>query len=186
MRDWLGEHVLIATVVLTLVSLALIFGAVLGLIPDAAIPVAPGWVFELIPHVNGAIAVFAPVVMGYGYLAIRRRQFLMHRRAMLVSLGAFTTFLVLYLYNLTLTGTHPFDGPDIVYDYVYLPILLVHMVLAMVCIPLLYYVALIALTRPISEIPRTNHARVARPALALWATVFALGFVVYLQLYVIY
>lgn len=186
MRAWIREHVLITSLVLTVISLALVFGATLDILPAEMLPVAPDWVFDGIPHANAGIAVIALVTMGLGYRSIREKHIQRHRRFMLIALVMFALFLFLYLYNVAITGAHPFPGPDVIYYYVYLPILVIHMVLAIICIPLLYYVVLLAATHPISAIPATNHARVARPALLLWAISFALGLVVYLQLYIIY
>jgi putative membrane protein len=83
-------------------------------------------------------------------------------------------------------GPATFPGPDPVYRTVYLPLLAVHILLAVVCIPLLYYVLLLAATRPVSALVDTAHARVGRVAAALWILSFVLGNVVYAMLYVVY
>lgn len=186
MREWVADHVRIVAAVVSLVALGLVLAATADLVPADAIPAAPAWVFDAIPHVNAVIAVLALAAMGRGFLAIRRRDITRHRRSMAVALVAFGTFLALYLYNVAVTGAHPFPGPDVIYYYVYLPILIVHMGLAIICIPLLIYVALLATTRPVAAIPQTPHATIGRPALLLWAISFVLGLVVYLQLHVIY
>jgi putative membrane protein len=105
---------------------------------------------------------------------------------MLTTLGLFAAFLVLYLYRITVRGTTAFGGPDAVYRVVYLPTLGIHILLAIVCVPLLYYVALLAATRPVSELRGSLHPRVGRVAAALWFVSFLLGDVVYLLLYVVY
>jgi putative membrane protein len=98
----------------------------------------------------------------------------------------FATFLVLYLYKVVVAGPASFPGPESVYQFVYLPLLAIHILLAIVCIPLLYYVALLALTRPISEVFDTNHRRVGRVAASLWLISFVLGNVVYAMLYLVF
>jgi putative membrane protein len=95
----------------------------------------------------------------------------------------FVAFLVLYLYKVAVSGTAGFGGPDAVYRFVYLPTLAIHMVLAIICIPLLYYVLLLAMTRPVSELYDTSHRRFGRIAASLWLISFALGNVVYVLLY---
>lgn len=172
--------------VLAAVSLALVVGTVLGVIPSSALPRASDAALAAIPHVNAAISLVAIVVISTGWRAIRRGSVGRHRAAMLSGLGLFVCFLALYLYRIGLEGPTPFAGPESVYRFVYLPLLAIHMLLAMVCIPLLYYVLLLALTRPVSEIPRTRHPGVGRVAAALWLTSFALGFVTYCMLYVLY
>jgi putative membrane protein len=74
----------------------------------------------------------------------------------------------------------------VVDQFVYLPLLVVHVLLAIVCIPLLYYVLLIALTRPVAEIRASLHPRIGRVAATLWLVSFALGTAVYLLLYVLF
>lgn len=186
MDSGLKGRVRVATLVLTLISLALVFGAAGRVVAPELLPHAPQRVVGVIPHVNAGLSVVALGAMAIGYRAIRRRNVGRHRLAMLTALAAFLLFLGLYLYKVALEGPRSFPGPETIHLYVYLPVLVVHVGLAIVCLPLLYYVALIALTHPIGEIPHTNHPRVARPALALWATTFLLGIAVYLQLYVLY
>jgi putative membrane protein len=180
------ERVPALTGLLSVVSLALVFGAVGGVIPQSVLPRAPDNVLAAIPHANAAISATAIVTILAGVTFARRKQFTRHRYAMVSSLVLFAGFLALYLYRLTLVGTTAFPGPEGIYTAVYLPVLAIHILLAIVCIPLLYYVALLALTRPLSEVFGTKHKRVGRIAASLWFVSFALGIVVYLMLYVVY
>ena len=87
---------------------------------------------------------------------------------------------------MTLLGPTEFPGPSAVYRRLYLPALAIHVTLAVVCIPLLYYVLLVGLTHPVAAVRRTRHRTVGRVAAPLWIVSFALGLVVYLLLYVVY
>ncbi|KAB1198754.1 MULTISPECIES: DUF420 domain-containing protein [Haloferax] len=180
------DHVRGLTAVLTVLSLALVFGAVLGAIPQGAIPQASDTVLNAIPHANAAISAVAIVTILAGVRFVRRGEIQKHQRMMLASFGLFATFLVLYLYKLVVKGTETFPGPESIYQFVYLPTLAIHILLAIVCIPLVYYVLLLALTRPISEIFDTQHSRFGRVAASLWLVSFVLGNVVYVLLYVVY
>ncbi|WP_248896874.1 DUF420 domain-containing protein [Haloplanus halobius] len=180
------ERVPELTALLSVMSLSLVFGAVLGVIPRGAIPRAPAAVIASIPHVNAAISVVAVVAILAGVRFARRRRFRRHRAAMLLSTALFVAFLVLYLYKVIMEGPSTFTGPETVYQWLYLPLLAVHILLAVVCIPLLYYVLLLATTRPIEALTRTAHARVGRVAASLWLISFVLGTVVYAMLYVVY
>lgn len=179
------NHVPVLAGLLSVVSLALVFGAVLGAF-EGTLPRAPDVVIHAIPRVNAAISLVAIATITSGWRAIRRGKVRRHRALMVVSLVLFVAFLALYLYKVSLEGPAAFPGPDMVYQFVYLPILAIHILLAIVCIPLLYYVLLLALTRPVAAIPRTNHRRVGRVAASLWMISFALGVVVYLLSYVVY
>lgn len=173
------------TVILSVVSLALVFAAVRQLIPEAILPRIDPLV-AVIPHVNAVISVTAILTIVAGVRAIRRRDIETHRRRMLASTGLFALFLLLYLYRVALEGPTEFPGPDSVYLYVYLPILAIHILLAMIAIPVVYYALLLALTRPISELPETSHARVGRAGATLWLISFTLGITVWLMLHVLF
>ena len=178
------ERVPALTVLLSVVALSLVFGAVLGLLPVTVLPRAPDSVLAVIPHINVGLSIGAITVIAIGWRAIRMGQVRRHRAAMLVALGIFFLFLTLYLYRLTLVGTTPFEGPEALYQFVYLPFLAIHVLLAIVCVPLLFYVALLGITVPAGELPDTRHAQVGRIAAALWLVSFAMGIGVYVLLHV--
>jgi len=179
------DHVPGIAAVLSVVSLALVFAAAGGVVPRSALLRAPDPVVELIPHLNAAISLTAIGVIGYGWRAIRRGDVATHRRAMGSAFLLFVGFLGLYLYRVALEGPTAFPGPAVVEEFVYLPVLAVHVLLAIVCVPLLYYVLLLALTRPVDEIPMTAHPRFGRITATLWLVSFALGVVVYALLYLV-
>lgn len=174
------------TAVLSAASIGLVVAAVRGFVPSAALPHAPTSVLAAIPTVNAAISALAIVTIATGVRAIRRGDVKRHRAAMGTSTLLFALFLTLYLYRIVVEGTTHFAGPDAVYTFVYLPILAVHIGLAIVCIPLVYYALLLAGTHDVSEIPATTHATVGRVAASLWVVSFTLGIAVYLLLYVVY
>jgi putative membrane protein len=186
LRGRVRPHVRELTAVLTVVSLLLVFGAALGAIPRTILPRASDTVFAVIPHLNAVVSTVAIVTILLGVRAIRRGNWRRHRAFMLTSLGLFVVFLALYLYKVSMEGPAPFPGPETVYRFVYLPTLAIHILLAIVCLPLLYYVVLLALTRPVAELGRSNHARFGRAAASLWLVSFVLGNVVYAFLYLIY
>jgi putative membrane protein len=173
------------TAVLSVVSLALVFAAVRQAIPTAVLPRFDPLV-AVIPHLNAISSLTAIGTILAGVRAIRRRDIETHRRRMLTSAGLFALFLLLYLYRVSLEGPSEFPGPDPVYLYVYLPILAIHILLAIVAVPVVYYVLLLAVTRPVSELSQTAHARVGRVAASLWLISFTLGIVVWLMLHVLF
>ncbi|MFB6092890.1 MAG: DUF420 domain-containing protein [Haloquadratum sp.] len=180
------DHVLELTAVLTVVSLAAVFGAVLGVVPASALPRASATVLQAIPHVNAVLSTIAIVTILVGVYSIRQGDVRRHRAMMLATLGLFVAFLVLYLYRIVLHGPTEFQGPTAVYRFVYLPTLAIHVLLAIVCIPLVFYVLLLAVTRPVEAVYESLHRRVGRVAASLWLVSFSLGDVVYALLYVVY
>ncbi|MDJ1431649.1 DUF420 domain-containing protein [Halostagnicola sp. A-GB9-2] len=175
------------TGILSVVSLAVVFAAAGGQIPPSVVPTAPEWLLDAIPHVNVLISLTAIGTITLGWRSIRRGEISKHRAAMLTSFGLFASFLVLYLYRLVATGgPQAFPGPETVYQFIYLPILAVHILLAVACIPFLYYALLQAIAYPLEELPQTSHARFGRIAASLWLISFSLGIVVYLLLHGVY
>ncbi|MBX0294310.1 DUF420 domain-containing protein [Haloarcula nitratireducens] len=174
------------TGLLTVVSLALVFGAVLGAIPPRVLPHAPESVLAAIPHLNAAISATAIVTIVVGVRAIRNGRIQRHRRSMVATFGLFGAFLILYLYRITLEGPTDFAGPAAVESFVYLPLLAVHILLAIVAIPLVYYTLLLAASHPVAELPETNHPRAGKLAAGLWLISFSLGIVVYAMLYLVW
>ncbi|MFT4890486.1 MAG: putative membrane protein [Halobacteriales archaeon] len=186
MHQQVRDNVTSLTAVLTVVSLALVFAAVGRVVPAGTLPRAPAGVVDAIPHVNAAISLLAIGTIATGVRAIRRSNVVRHRRYMLASFLLFATFLVLYLYKVALDGPTTFPGEGAVETFVYFPVLAVHILLAIVALPAVYYVLLLAYSYPIHELSTTAHPRVGRVAATLWLVSFVLGEVVYVMLYWLY
>lgn len=185
-RSGLRGRVPAVAAALSLASLALVFGTALGAVPAALLPRAPPAVLAAIPHVNAGISLLAIGTIAAGVRAVRRGAVRRHRALMLAATLLFAAFLALYLYKVALQGPTEFPGPGTVYRTVYLPLLGVHIALAVVCVPLVYYALLLAFVHPVADLPATRHPTVGRVAAALWVVSFGLGIVVYLLLYVAY
>lgn len=184
MQRFVREHVPSVAAVLSAVSLTFVLGTAGGLVPGSLLPRLEPLV-AAIPHVNAALSLAAIAVIATGWRSIRAGDVRRHRRAMLSGFALFAAFLVLYLYRVAILGPTPFDGPTWVEVAIYYPVLAIHIVLAIVCVPLLYYVALLGLTTPVSTIPETRHPRLGRVTAALWLTSFGLGLLVYGLLYLL-
>lgn len=155
-----------------------------GQVPSNWVPEISGRTLDAIPHVNVLISILAVLMIGFGWNSIKRGSITTHKRAMLSASGLFVAFLVLYLLRLiNLGGPSPFDGPDLVYYYIYLPILAIHIFLAIVCIPLLFDALAVALTTPRTELPTTRHPRIGKIAASLWIISYTLGIAVYILLH---
>ena len=174
------------TAVLSVVALALVFGAALGAVPSALLPRAPDTVLDAVPHVNAVVSAAALGTIAAGVVSVRRGDVRRHRALMLASTALFATFLVPYLYKVSVVGPAPFPGPQTVYRSVYLPVLAVHVFLAVVRVPLVVYVLLLAATHLVSALPDTGHPRAGRAAASPWFVSFALGEAVYAMPYVVY
>jgi len=185
MRQYVRERLSLVTAVLSIVSLALVFAAARQAIPPAVLPGLPEWLLGIIPHVNAVVSVLAIGAIVAGVRFVRRGHIRRHRAAMLSAFALFVVFLVLYLGKVAVAGprSFPASAPNWVELYVYYPVLGIHMLLAIVCLPLLYYVLLLAATHRPAELPETRHPTIGRVAAALWIVSFVLGLVVYVLLY---
>jgi putative membrane protein len=181
-RSWAREHVPALTALLSAVSLALVFGAALQVLPVAALP-SPDALLDAIPHVNAVISLAAIGTITAGVRAIRRGAVARHRRFMLASFGLFAPFLALYLYRVAILGPSEFPGPAVIETYLYYPFLLVHVLFAIVCVPFVFYALLTAGTRSIADIYETRHRTAGRVAATLWLVSFAMGVSIYAMLY---
>lgn len=184
-RNRIRAHIPAVTALLTVVSLALVFGAVGGYVPDSALPRVDPLV-AVVPHANALVSAAAITTILVGVRAIRRGNVTRHRRAMLASTALFGLFLLLYLYRVSLEGPTAFTGPDTLRRFVYLPMLAVHILLAVVCLPFVYGALLLAGTHRVAELRETLHPRVGRVAATLWLVSFSLGICVYLALHVLF
>ena len=184
LRSRVREHVPATTALSSAVALSVVFAAALRVVPAAALPRAPEPVLDAIPHGNALVSALALMFVVAGVRAIRRGDVERHRRLMLGAFGLFAVFLVGYLYRVALLGPSEFAASGAL-ETAYLAVLAVHVTLAVVCVPLLFYVLLLAWVHPVAALPETNHPRVGRVAAPLWGVSFALGVVVYLLLYTV-
>jgi len=181
-RTWARDNVPTLTALLTAGSLALVFGAALQLLPVGRLP-RPDGLLAAIPHVNAVLSLLAIGTITTGVRAIRRGNVRRHRALMVSSFGLFALFLLLYLYRVAIHGPTEFGGPAVVETYVYHPVLFVHIALAIVCVPFVFYALLVAGTRPVAEIYESSHRRAGRVASTLWLVSFTMGLAIYAMLY---
>jgi putative membrane protein len=140
-------------------------------------------VLVILPHAIALVNALALALLMAGWWLIRRGYVWLHRIAMPSALGLISLFLVMYVTRIFLGGIKEFSGPESIYYYVYLPVLIIHLTLSITCVQPVLYVALIGFTRRIEDIPHTKHRLVGRVAVSLWVLSLGLGLVVYVMLY---
>ncbi len=172
------------TILLTAVAYLLVIATFMDLIP---------WYPELtrtsIDNLSHAIAVInsiTVIVLLFGWYAIRHERIRQHATAMLTSVGLILAFLVMYLIKIGGGGQKEIVGAEGLILSAYLLMLAIHILLSIVAVPLVIFVLLLALSRPISQLYETNHARVGRIAVTTWLLSLVLGVVTYLLLNHIY
>lgn len=172
-----------ASIIVTLMAYGILSLVIFREKPTAA---GSGFIAQLLavlPHAIAFVNALALTLLGAGWWLIRNGYVTLHRIAMPSALGLISLFLVMYVTRIFLGGIKEFSGPESIYYYVYLPILIIHLSLSIICIQPVLYVALIGFTHRVEDIPQTKHRLVGRVAVSLWILSLALGLVVYVMLY---
>jgi putative membrane protein len=138
-------------------------------------------VIEYLPTVNASLNAVATVLLVAGYVLIKRRREVAHKRVMLTAFGVSMLFLVCYLTYHSLKTWHTvFGGPEPVRT-IYFAILISHVLLA-AAVPILagrtIYLGL--------KDRRESHRRWAKWTFPIWLYVSVTGVVTYLMLYHLY
>ena len=135
-----------------------------------------GFDVHLLPRLNAALNSFTTVFLVAAYLAIRRKNVLVHRRFIYAAFASTGAFLVTYLtyHALSESTRYGGDGP---LRGVYYFVLITHIVLAAVIVPL----ALVTFFRGINNRIEAHRA-IARWTMPLWLYVSVTGVVVYLMI----
>ncbi len=137
------------------------------------------WV-RYLPTVNATLNATATVLLVWGYVLIKRRRELAHKRVMLTAFAVSIAFLTCYLIYHAQVGSVRFEAPGAVRT-VYLAILVTHVVLAAI-VPVLAGVTIYLGFRD----RRARHRRWAKWTFPIWLYVSITGVVIYLMLYHLY
>jgi len=142
----------------------------------------------LLPHINGSINTITSLVLLFGFVMIKNKNRVLHKKAMSTAFFLGVVFLISYiLYHSTTPSTVFGDfNQDGVLDNdealrigsfrsVYLLILLSHILLAIIVVPFVLFAFYFALTEKFDR-----HKKVVRFTLPIWLYVSVSGVVVYL------
>ena len=132
------------------------------------------------PALDAVLNAASALLLGLGFLFIRRKQVGAHRVCMLSAFSTSALFLACYLWYHAHHGVTRFAGRGAVRAF-YLTLLGSHTILAVAIVPL----ALVTLSRALRQ--RFDlHRRIARWTLPLWLYVSVTGVIVYWMLYRLY
>ncbi len=130
-----------------------------------------------LPAVNAGLNTATIVLLGAGYVAIRRGNARLHMRFMVAAFGLSVAFLGFYLAHKFLAGPRRFTGHGWIRP-VYFTVLLTHTIFAMVNLPLILTVLWLACSGRFEA-----HRRLSRKVWPLWMYVSITGVIVYFMLY---
>lgn len=138
---------------------------------------------------------FSLIFVLIAFIAIRKKQFKMHRNFMGMAILTNSSFLVTYIFRLFSEGNVDFPGPNWFLYTIYLPILIVHIFTAIISI---YFVLRQLYTgwkgQTITSLNqlrlqgnyKENHLKYGYKALIVWGSSFVGGISVFIMLYLIY
>ncbi|MFP4633274.1 MAG: DUF420 domain-containing protein, partial [Halobacteriales archaeon] len=169
--------------VLSVAAYALVIATFAGALPYPAIERST---VDLLSHGIAVVNTLALACIVLGVRAVRRRRLRRHRALMLAATGLILVFLVLYLLKIGGGGTKEFVGPDVVRNYVYLPMLAVHLLLSILAVPLVVHVVVLGVSRPLRDVGDTLHPRLGRWAALAWGLSLFLGVLAYVLLNHVY
>lgn len=144
-------------------------------------------------HLNAALNTLATVLLVVGFLQIKRGHRQAHARTMLSAFAVSCLFLISYLAYHWMAGSVKFTHPGAI-RYVYLTILLTHVLLA-IAVPFLAVATILfglmgTGVRGAADLPQetrdrflARHRKLARWTFPIWLYVSVTGVVVYLMLY---
>lgn len=131
---------------------------------------------HLFAKINAVINSIVAVLLLAGLVAVKQKNFLLHKRIMTTALFLSVLFLVSYICHHLFTGDTKYGGEGAI-RYFYYVILITHIFLAAIIMPFVLFTAYRAL---ISEWP--THKKLARITWPIWFYVSVTGVVVYLMI----
>jgi uncharacterized membrane protein YozB (DUF420 family) len=130
-----------------------------------------------LPALNATLNAICTVLLVTGWMFIRKRRILAHRRTMIAAFATSCAFLTSYVVYHAQAGSRPFGGTGAI-RVIYFIILITHVILAAGILPLV----LVTLRRGLRR-EDARHRRIARWTLPLWLYVSVTGVVIYAMLY---
>lgn len=134
-------------------------------------------IYTQLPDLNAALNLTAFILICCGLAAIKRGNERVHKALMLSAVGVSALFLTSYLIYHFEVGSVKFEGEGLI-RWIYLAILIPHIVLAIVQVPLI----IITVVRGLRG-QREKHRRIARITAPIWLFVSVTGVIVYVMLY---
>lgn len=132
---------------------------------------------SVLATLNAFLNACATVCLVTGFVFIKKKNLVWHRRSMLAAFGISSTFLLTYLLHHARVGSVPFLGQGTI-RFVYYSLLIPHILLAAVVVPL----ALLTIYRGWTTRVEA-HRKIARITLPIWLYVSVSGVLLYFMLY---
>lgn len=133
----------------------------------------PGFDVHVFARINAVINSLVAILLVAALVAVKQKNYILHKRLMLAAMVLSILFLVSYIAHHLLAGETKFGGEGSI-RYFYYFILATHIFLAAIILPFILFTAYRAL---IAEFPR--HKKLARITWPIWFYVAVTGVIVY-------
>ena len=130
-----------------------------------------------LPALNALLNALAAIALVTGFVFIRAQNIAAHRASMFTAFIFSSLFLVAYITNYTLHGEMVFPKDAGAIRWVYFPLLISHIILAVVALPMILITFFLSLS---GRFPA--HRRLARWTFPIWLYVSVTGVIVYAML----
>jgi len=134
-----------------------------------------GFNVHILALINAIINGTVSVVLVWAFIAVRQKNYVLHKRLMLGAIVLSVLFLLSYIGHHLLADETKYGGPHDGLYFTYLFILITHIALATIILPFILFTAYRSLT---GEYAR--HKKLARYTWPLWLYVSVTGVLVYL------
>lgn len=138
--------------------------------------VSVGFDVHIFAKINAVINSMVAVLLVAALIAVKKKNFLLHKKLMMTAMILSVLFLVSYIGHHLLAGEAKFGGEGSI-RYVYFFILATHIFLAAIILPFVLFTAYRAL---VAEWPA--HKKLAKITWPIWFYVAVTGVVVYLMI----
>lgn len=135
-----------------------------------------GFNVHVFAQINAVLNSCVSILLIWGLMAVRSKNYILHKRVMMTAIILSALFLVSYIAHHLLSGDTKYGGEGAI-RYVYFVILITHIFLAAIILPFILYTAYRALTGEFGK-----HKKLAKYTFPLWLYVSVTGVIVYLMI----
>ncbi|HKP31864.1 MAG TPA: DUF420 domain-containing protein [Chitinophagaceae bacterium] len=155
-------------------SVSLIVFAAIVLLSRVKVDVDLGFDKHVFAKANAIINTIVTILLIAGYVAVRQKKYVSHKRLMIAAIILSCVFLVSYICHHLFTGDTKFGGTGTI-RYVYFIILITHILLAALILPFVLFTAYRGLTGEYAK-----HKKLSKVTWPIWLYVSVTGPIVYL------
>ena len=161
---------------LLIIVVSFVVFAAIVILSRVKLDVDLGFDVHVFATINAIINSLVSITLVVAYIAVRKKQYIMHRNLMYAAIVLSVLFLVSYILHHLLAGDTRFGGEGAI-RYVYFFILITHIILAAIILPFILFTAYRALTGEFEK-----HKKISRYTFPLWLYVSITGVLVYLMI----